>query len=281
MRPVEAEIFWTRFWAASAFAFGLVLGSFANVLAYRLPRRISVVLPGSFCTECGRKVRPYDNVPILAFLWLGGKCRDCLAPISWRHPLVELTSGIVTAGIVARFGPTFEAVVFVMMALFLLVLFLTDLDFHILPDGLTVGGMLGGFAAAGASGLGLVARTRGATTFPESALGATAGAFFLLLVMSLYRFVRAREGMGVGDVKLLAMIGAFLGFELTIATLLIAVLLGSVGGLLLIALRGGDLGTALPFGTYLAVATIVVLFFYEGRWAFLSSQGISSALLAR
>ncbi|MFN7974008.1 MAG: prepilin peptidase [Acidobacteriota bacterium] len=278
---MEAEIFWTRFWAASAFAFGLVLGSFANVLAYRLPRRISVVLPGSFCTECGRKVRPYDNVPILAFLWLGGKCRDCLAPISWRHPLVELTSGIVTAGIVARFGPTFEAVVFVMMALFLLVLFLTDLDFHILPDGLTVGGMLGGFAAAGASGLGLVARTRGATTFPESALGATAGAFFLLLVMSLYRFVRAREGMGVGDVKLLAMIGAFLGFELTIATLLIAVLLGSVGGLLLIALRGGDLGTALPFGTYLAVATIVVLFFYEGRWAFLSSQGISSALLAR
>ena len=256
------ELLRDQFAVGVGFAFGLLLGSFANVLAYRLPRGVSVVLPGSFCTECGHAVRPIDNVPVLSFLWLGARCRDCHSPIGWRHPTVELISGLAAAAVVYRFGLTAEAAALVLLFTMLLALFITDLDFHILPDELTILGTVIGLLLAGAAHLNLLTRTQGPETFPEAALGAVGGAGLLLLVMTLYRLVRDREGMGVGDVKMVALIGAFLGLEPTLATFMLAVLLGTVGGLLFVAVRGGGLQTALPFGTYLAVATPVVVFYY-------------------
>lgn len=259
---VALELFWERFSVGSAAAFGLLLGSFANVLAFRVPRGISIVLPGSFCTACGRSVRPFDNVPVLSYLLLRGRCRDCHAPFSIRYALVEACAGVMAALMVARFGLTGEALTFIGFGLLLMVLFLTDYDFHTLPDELTVTGIVAGLALAGASQLGIVVRTRGAATFPDAALGVTTGAGVLLTIMFVYQAIRNRRGMGVGDVKLLACIGAFMGAEMTLATLLVAVVLGSVGGLLFVAVRGGGLSTALPFGTYLAVAALGVLFLY-------------------
>lgn len=245
----------------SALAFGLLFGSFANVVAYRVPRGVSIVLPGSFCTSCGEHVRALDNVPLLSFLLLARRCRSCRVPLSWRHPLVEATSGILAAASVLRFGVTGEALLFFALAAILLVLFLTDLDFHTLPDEITIPGIALGILAAIASQAGLLARTRGAQTFPEAALGVTGGAGVLLGIMFVYHALRGRAGMGVGDVKLLALIGAFLGFELTVMALLAAVFMGAVGGLLFVAVRGGGLGTALPFGTYLGAGTLLVLYF--------------------
>lgn len=249
------------FIAVSALLFGLLLGSFANVIAYRVPRRVSIVLPGSFCTACGHAIRWYDNIPLLSFALLKGRCRDCLSPISWRYPAVEAVTGLLVAAIVVRFGVGAEAAAFVYLGLMLVVLFLTDLDFHTLPDEITVTGIGAGLLLALLAQLGLVARTTGALTFAESALGVTAGAGILLVIMFLYQTVRDRAGMGVGDVKLMAFVGAFLGLELMLVTLFLAVLLGSLGGLLFVAVRGGGLGTALPFGTYIACATIAALLY--------------------
>lgn len=254
---------WDLFLIGSGLAAGLIWGSFANVLAFRIPRHLSVVLPGSFCTSCGRTVRPYDNVPVLSFVWLRGRCRDCASPISWRYPMVEGACGVLAAAMVARFGPTSDAVVMAALGILLVVLFLTDWDWKTLPDELTVPGIVAGLGLAGAAELHWVERAIGPATFADAALGATAGAVILLAIMTAYQAVRDRSGMGVGDVKLLACIGAFLGLELTMASFLLAVVLGAAGGLLLVAVRGGGLQTALPFGTYLAISTVAVILFYD------------------
>ncbi len=245
-----------------AFFYGALLGSFAGVLAFRIPRGLSFVTPGSFCTECGHGVRWYDNIPVLSFALLGGECRTCLAPISIRHPMMELVSGLFAAGCVFRFGVTPEAALFIVLGIYLVALFQTDMDLHTLPDELTVSGTVVGLLAGLAAQLGWIKRTRGAASFPEAALGLTAGAGLLLGIMFLYQTIRDRPGMGVGDVKLMALVGSFFGLKLTVATLFGSVFLGAAGGILFIAWRGGNLQTALPFGTYVAAAATLVLFFY-------------------
>jgi leader peptidase (prepilin peptidase)/N-methyltransferase len=246
-----------------AAAFGGVVGSFLNVCIYRLPIRRSVVWPASACPHCGRALSWYENVPIVSFLALRGRCRTCAGTIGWRYPIVEASTAVMFAGAWWYYGP---GVLFVSRSLFgcaLIVLFAIDLEHHLLPNPITVPGIVLGFAFSFFTEPG----------WQASLVGLVVGGGLLFLIAEAYYRVRHEEGLGMGDVKMLAMIGAFLGWKLTLVALMLASLGGSVVGLLLIATRRGDMKYALPFGTFLAVgaagaATIgpALLDWYMARW---------------
>lgn len=232
-------------------AYGLVLGSFLNVVIHRLPRGLSLLRPRSHCPGCGSPVAWYDNVPVLSFVLLGGHCRSCKTRISLRYPFVELASAALLIGVSTRFGINLwgaEAAVFVLL---LLPLALIDLEHHLLPDWLTLPGVLAGLVFSLAGGL----------VHPfEAAIGAVVGAAIPLIVMAVYRVIRGVEGMGLGDVKLLAMIGAFLGWRGVLLTLFIGACAGALVGVALIVAGRGRSDTELPFGTFLCGAATLVLF---------------------
>ena len=240
------------FGAVAAGLFGLVTGSFVNVLVHRLPRGMSVVRPASRCPMCGGPIRWYDNVPLVSWLILGAKCRDCRAPISARYPLVELANGALwSLGFLrAPSLPDFVSSAFFCSAC--LALLLIDAEFHLLPDAITLTGLCAGLALSFLSSL----RT------PLSAvLGAALGAGSLWLVAFVYEKATGQEGMGLGDVKMLGMVGAFLGPSGVVVTVLLASVAGSVVGLALVAARRGDMKMALPFGVFLAMGAVAALFF--------------------
>ena len=237
---------------AVAAAYGLVLGSFLNVVIHRVPREMSLVRPRSHCPHCGAPVRWYDNVPLLSYLALGGRCRGCRAPISPRYPLVELACGALLAACVARFGVTVSAAAAVVLVLLLLPLAAIDLEHHLLPDVLTLPGIAAGLAFAAAGAL---------APLRDAVIGAAVGAAVPYLVIVAYRVARGAEGMGLGDVKLLAMVGAFLGWRGALLTLGLGSCAGAVVGIALLATGRGRRDTELPFGVFLALAALAVLFF--------------------
>jgi leader peptidase (prepilin peptidase) / N-methyltransferase len=229
-----------------AFAFGLVFGSFLNVCIYRLPRGMSVVWPGSACPNCERPIRFYDNVPVLSWLILRGRCRNCGARISPRYLIVELITGALFLVCYAHFGLTPAALKCAVFGFLLLGLIFTDAETHLLPDKMTLLGLLFGLAIsffvpvndlASLVLPGVVDLAVGSDvswrlfSFADSVLGALVGASFLYGIGAAYLRWRGVEGMGFGDVKLMAMIGAFLGLRLTILTMLAASLAGSLFGL--------------------------------------------------
>lgn len=225
---------------------GLVIGSFLNVCIHRIPRGISVVFPASHCPQCGGPIRARDNVPVAAWIWLGGKCRDCRAPISFRYPAVEAANALLWL-LAARRASSVAG--FVAGALFfsaILVLMLIDFDHQILPDVITLplaaAGLVFSFFGAGVS-------------WPASLAGILAGGGGLWLVGWGYEKITRREGMGLGDAKMLAAIGAFTGPGGVVVTILFASLAGSLVGLLLL-FRGGSMKTRLPFGVFLGLAGI-------------------------
>jgi leader peptidase (prepilin peptidase) / N-methyltransferase len=236
---------------AVAGAYGLVFGSFLNVVVHRLPRGMSLAKPGSHCPACGAPVRWFDNVPVLSYLLLGGRCRACKVRISPRYPLVELACGTLAAAVVARFGLTLAGGEAMLLVMLLLPLAFIDLEHHLLPDALTLPGIVLGLAGSLAGGL---------VSITDAAIGATLGAALPYAVIVVYRWVRGVEGMGLGDVKLLAMVGAFLGWRGVLLTLGLGATVGAVVGIGLIAMGRGRRDTELPFGTFLAGATVVVLF---------------------
>ncbi|HTR64720.1 MAG TPA: prepilin peptidase [Terriglobales bacterium] len=232
--------------AIAAFAFGLIFGSFLNVCIYRLPRNLSVVMPGSACPHCQRPIRFYDNVPVLSWIFLLGRCRNCKAPISPRYLVVELLTGGLFLACYAYFGFTPATLKYCTFGFLLLGLIFTDAETMLLPDKLTLTGL----------GLGLLFSlvvpvndlasqlVPGLISMPvssdvswrllsllDSALGAVAGASFIYGVGAIYLRARGVEGMGLGDVKLMAMVGAFLGVKLTIFTIFAASIAGSIFGL--------------------------------------------------
>ena len=227
-------------------AAGLAVGSFLNVCVYRLPRRRSVVRPGSRCTACGRALRWFENVPVLAYLVLRGRCRTCGAPISVVYPLVELTTAALFLLQYWQLG--WQPLLPVRLAFTgaLVILFVVDLRHRILPNEITVPGVALGVAAGVCVEPGWCA----------ALLGAAAGGGALLAVAAIYRCVRGEEGLGMGDVKMLAMIGAFLGWELAFVTLLLASSLGSVIALGMLALGLADRRYPLPLGSFLAVGAL-------------------------
>jgi leader peptidase (prepilin peptidase)/N-methyltransferase len=226
--------------------FGLVIGSFLNVCIYRLPRDQSVVWPASRCTNCGRQLSWYENVPVISYLALEGRCRTCGEGISPMYPVVEVSTALVFVAMLAWYGLTPLFLVRVLFACAMVVLFVIDLQHQILPNEITLPGIAVGLAASIFLPPGL----------RDAAIGAVAGAGVLWLVALTYEKVRHHEGLGFGDVKMLCMIGAFLGWQLMVLTLVLSSFMGSLVGVALIAARRGDLGSKLPFGSFMAVAAI-------------------------
>ena len=248
---------------AVAGVLGLVLGSFLNVCIYRLPEGHSVAKPRSRCPSCGAAIRAWHNIPIVSWILLRARCASCRAPISWRYPAVEALSGILALVLWRAYGPTPGFLVALGFGLGLVVLFFTDWDHQILPDAVTLTGFVAGLAVAWFNpflGEGTWARVW------ASLAGAALGAGFLWGVGALYSRVRHVEAMGLGDVKMMAMVGAFTGPSGVLFTLLGASVVGAVVGVAAIPLRGRTLKDTLPFGCFLAPAAFAALI--VGRRAF-------------
>ena len=238
--------------AITAFALlGLVIGSFLNVCIHRLPQRKSIVSPASSCPRCGYVLRWYDNIPVLSYLALRGRCRGCKAPISLRYPIVELvTMGVFVAHYLV-FGLDIMLVPRLLFACALIVLFAIDLEHHLLLDVITLPGIVVGLAFSLMLPPGIV----------SAAIGVLVGGGILWLIGEAYYRYAGEEGMGGGDVKMLAMIGAFLGWKLAVLTLVFSSLAGSIVGLVVIASRRGGMKYALPYGTFLAIGALVASLF--------------------
>jgi leader peptidase (prepilin peptidase)/N-methyltransferase len=235
---------------ASAAVLGLMIGSFLNVVIYRLPRNLSVVKPRSFCPKCRTKISWYENVPLASYIALGGRCAGCGSRISVRYPIVEATGAALALGSIRAFGFTIDAAFAFAFLMALTAITLIDWDFRIIPDGLSFP-----FIAVGLSW----SVINPGLTLASSALGVLAGGGGLYLIALLYRLARKTEGMGGGDVKLMAMIGAFLGIRLIIPVVLIASFAGAAYGIALLR-SGRDARTAVAFGSFLAPAAAVCLF---------------------
>jgi leader peptidase (prepilin peptidase) / N-methyltransferase len=226
---------------------GLCIGSFLNVCAYRLPLGESVVHPRSRCTSCGRMLSWFDNLPVVSWVVLGGRCRTCRKPVSWMYPAVEIATALVFVVTYLTYGLTLLSVVRVIFGCALIVLFVTDLQHKILPNVITLPGIV----------IGLVCSVFLPPGWVSSLIGILVGGGFLFAIAEVYYRVRGQEGLGMGDVKLLAMIGAFLGWKLVLLTLVFASFTGSLAGGVLIASGRGGMKYALPFGTFLAVGALL------------------------
>lgn len=225
---------------------GLVVGSFLNVCIYRLPRRESVSWPGSRCTSCSRALSWYENLPVVSWLALRGACRTCRTPISPLYPIVELITGVVFVAGYAIYGPTLLLGARLLFACAMIVLFFIDLRHQILPNVITVPGIPVGIAFS----LVLPPGWR------DALIGAALGGGILFAISEAYYRLRRVEGLGMGDVKMLAMIGAFLGWKLMLVTLVLGSFAGSLVGVGLMASGRGGMKVALPFGTFLAVGAL-------------------------
>jgi leader peptidase (prepilin peptidase)/N-methyltransferase len=227
---------------------GLVIGSFLNVCIYRMPRDLSVVWPASRCTACGREIGWYENIPVLSWAVLRGRCRTCGEPISVMYPLIELLTAGVFVATYAVFGPEWLFGIRAVFGASMIVLLMIDLQHQILPNEITLPGIVVGLAAS------LVAEPG----WRDALIGAAAGGGVLWLVAWGYERLRHQEGLGFGDVKMLAMIGAFLGWKLMLLTLVGASILGSLtAGVLMVSGRA-DWQSKLPLGTFLAATAVPV-----------------------
>jgi leader peptidase (prepilin peptidase)/N-methyltransferase len=241
-------------------AVGLAVGSFLNVCIYRLPRHESLLLPASHCPACGRALTWYENIPVLSWVALRGRCRTCGTRISVMYPLVELAAGAIAVAWYVHFGLSFLFASRLVFALALLVLFVIDLQERILPNMITVPGAI----------VGLALSFFGPPEQPgwrDSFIGLLAGGGGLWLLAEVWLRVRHEEGMGLGDVKMLAMIGAFLGWKVMFLTVMLSSVLGSVVGFAIIAARIGDRKYQLPFGTFLALVALVMCLAGEPAWS--------------
>lgn len=238
------------------FVFGLLIGSFFNVLIYRLPRGQSVVVGRSKCTRCKSGIAWYDNIPVLSYLILRGKCRRCGEGISVRYPLVELCAGVLGAFAAWRYGITLEAMwVFVFLGI-LFVITLIDWSHQIIPDVLSLGGIVFGWIGA------IVCLD---ISLVQSLVGTLVGGGLLFGVAAVYRLLRKVDGMGGGDVKLMGMIGAFVGWQMIFPVLILASFFGALYGVYLLR-RGATTQTAVAFGSFLAPSAVVIYLWGAPLW---------------
>jgi len=226
--------------------FGLLVGSFLNVCIFRLPRDESIVWPASRCTRCNRSLDWYENIPVVSWLVLRARCRTCGERISWVYPIVELCTAVAFAGVYGLHGPSLLGVARLIFACSMIVLFVIDLEHRILPNVITLPGIVVGFAFSLFAPPGWF----------DSLIGILLGGAVPFAIAEAYERLRGEEGLGMGDVKMLAMIGAFLGWKLMLLTLVLASFTGSIVGLAFLA-SGYGRKYALPFGTFLAVAGAV------------------------
>lgn len=261
---------------AAALVLGLLVGSFLNVVTHRLPIMMdrewraqcaqlegreapgaapyNLVTPRSACPHCGHAIAWHENIPLLSFLIQKGRCRHCGGPISWRYPLLEAVSGLLALLTVAHFGAGWQGALALLLVWTLLALTFIDFETHLLPDSLTQPLLW----------LGLLANLHGLFVPLEEALwGAVAGYLALRLVYELFKLATGKEGMGFGDFKLLAALGAWLGWKMLVPIILLSSLLGALVGVGLILAAGHDRARPIPFGPYLAVAGLLALFLGE------------------
>ena len=246
---------------------GLLIGSFLSVCIFRLPRDLSVVRPRSFCPGCEKMIAWYDNVPLISFVMLRGRCRHCKERIPLRYPIVELATAAAFAACVAIAGWSLVALKFCIFSAILIALIATDMEERILPDEFTLGGLAIGLAFSAFVPLQpmltliLLPHTLNDRwhSVAEAALGAFVPTFIFWFFGWAFEKIRHKEGLGLGDVKMIAMIGAFLGLQLTLLTMFAAALVGSVTGLIYIFATRKDAGSYhLPFGSFLGVAALGV-----------------------
>jgi leader peptidase (prepilin peptidase)/N-methyltransferase len=265
---------------AFALVLGLVIGSFLNVVILRLPQGVSISLPRSRCTQCQKFISWYDNVPVLSYLILRGRCRNCKKPYSPRYPFIEALTGVVSVLLELKFGLTVEWGIFLCFSAALIVLAFIDLDHRILPDVITLNGIWIGILVsvylAQPSALterlfhfvGYETATPHINALASSLLGAIVGGGLLWGVAEAWLRIRGIEGMGFGDVKMMAMVGAFLGMPLALVTIMLGSLLGSIIGIAYIKIAGKTRQYELPFGTFLSLAGIVAVLYGDDlvRW---------------
>jgi len=232
--------------------FGALVGSFLNVCIIRLPKEESIIIPGSHCPQCNHPIKFYDNIPLISYLLLGGKCRYCKRSISAQYPLVEGTTAISSLLLFLKWGLSLSYFFYFSFVAALIIITVIDLYHQIIPDVISIPGI----------GVGLLgALIIPHITFFNSLLGILLGGGSLFVVATFYQWLFKREGMGGGDVKLLAMIGAFLGWDAVILTILLSSLIGSITGIIIMVLKGKDFKYAIPFGPFLSLGAVIALFY--------------------
>jgi leader peptidase (prepilin peptidase)/N-methyltransferase len=242
---------------AIVFVFGLLIGSFLNVCVYRMPKNKSIVFPASHCPKCGKNIFWYDNIPVFSFLFLGGKCRFCKTSIHWRYPLVELLTALVLAALFANFGISPKFFAYSVMACGLLVATFVDFEIQEIPDEISIGGTVAGILLAFVFPSIFATASRFHALW-SSLIGAFVGAACIYVLGAIGKLAFKKEAMGGGDVKLMAMVGAFIGLKLVMLTFFIAPFLGVVPGIISKIKSGAE---TIPYGPFLSAAALIAVFF--------------------
>ncbi|OQY30339.1 MAG: hypothetical protein B6244_00325 [Candidatus Cloacimonetes bacterium 4572_55] len=251
MQTIQWELVPNWFWGLWITVVGSVIGSFLNVCIYRLPRDESITFPPSHCPRCNARIAAYDNIPILSYLILWRKCRHCKEPISLQYPIIEAINAALYLLLFWQFGLTWELPVYALFTSAMLVVAVIDYYHQIIPNEISLGGLPFGLLAA------IFILQIG---WKESLLGMISGGGVLLAFGLFWLIIFKIEGMGMGDVKLMGMVGAFLGWKLALFTIMFGSLCGSIVGILLIGLKKENLKTKIPFGSFLAPSAVLALF---------------------
>lgn len=249
------------------FLFGIMFGSFLNVVIYRLPLEKSIVKPPSSCPRCGSRIKYYDNIPILSYLLLRGKCRQCEAKISSRYPAVEFLAGALSVFAIYHFGLNLKGIETLILSLAFIAIFFIDLDYTIIPDLITLPGIVIGFAVSFAPGAFI--------NWDQSLIGLLVGGGSFYLVGMIGQFAFKKEALGLGDVKFAAMLGAFVGWQNLLLTLVLASFFGSVIGIIVMLVQGKGRKSYIPFGPFLVVGAWISIYFGDSIFrAYLDFVGL-------
>lgn len=236
------------------FFLGLIFGSFFNVCIYRLPRKKSIMWPGSFCTECDTPIKPWDNIPLISFLLLRGKCRNCKSKISWRYPLVEAITGILFVSLYLKFGLTIQSIAWFVLAALLIVITFIDIEFKLILNKITVPGLIVGAALSWF----LIP-----LNLYDIGLGLLVGSGLLIAIAFFGKFLFGKESMGMGDVKMAAMIGVFIGAKGIALSLFFGFFIAGIFSFTGMALKRLKRSSYLPFGPFIAAGTLLYIFLGE------------------
>ncbi|MBA4416354.1 MAG: prepilin peptidase [Syntrophus sp. (in: bacteria)] len=247
--------------------FGSIIGSFLNVCIYRIPKGKSIIRPGSSCPACNTPIKFYDNIPIISYILLKGRCRRCNAPISLKYPAVEVITAVLFLFLFNKFGFTMEFPVYMLFVSLLVVISFIDLELQIIPDILSLGGLVAGF---------LLAFFRPSFTWLDAIYGIFLGGGILFAIAMGYKLIAKREGMGGGDIKLLGMIGAFCGIKGVVFSLMAGSIIGTIVGIPLMLIKRQGTTYAVPFGPFLSLGALLYVFAGEiiiyGFFDFLSRR---------